>query len=65
MAEGDYTKLVEDEIEDEETGEPKQVWRWQRRAKNHRKIATSGEPFFNKAGARRAAKRVFGDEPKD
>ncbi len=38
----------------------KQVWRWNVRARNGKIMCTSGEPFYSKANAMRAAIRFIG-----
>jgi len=37
----------------------KQVWRWHVRARNGKIMCTSGEPFYSKANAMRAAIRFI------
>lgn len=42
-------------------GSAKNQWRWRLVAKNGRKIASSGEAFYDKSGAQKALKRVLED----
>lgn len=53
MADGDYTDVFMDEGG---------VWRWHRKAANHKIIATSGESFDSQRNAERAAARAYDEE---